>query len=350
MIASSATGTRGLLWLALLGVTVLTGCGEPDIPVAELIGRTMGTGYSVKLAPAPDAPVRRELQQAIDTRLAAVNRQMSTYLADSDLSRFNATRTTEWWPAPADLVELVGRAAGISDLTDGAFDVTVGPLVNLWGFGSTGGRATPPNAGEIADLMPLVGYRRLHTRQDPPALRKSVGGLQIDLSSIAKGWAVDQIAGLLARLGYANFLVEIGGEVYARGEKQPGQAWHIAIEKPLPVRREVQRAIALKDMALATSGDYRNYYSAGERRYSHTIDPRSGQSVQHRLAAVTVLADNCADADAWATALMALGERLGPATARREGIKALFLVRRDHSLHEIASDALLAVADWQTAH
>jgi thiamine biosynthesis lipoprotein len=348
--ASSTTDTRGWLGLALLGFTLLTGCGKPDIPVAELTGQTMGTGYSVKLAPAPDAPVRHELQRAIDARLAAINRQMSTYLADSDLSRFNAAPTTEWWPVPAELVELVGRAAGISDLTDGAFDVTVGPLVDLWGFGSKGGRATPPNAREIADLMPLVGYRKLDTRRAPPALRKSVGGLQIDLSSIAKGWAVDQIAGLLTGLGYANFLVEIGGEVYARGEKQPGQAWHIAIEKPLPGRRQVQRVIALNDMALASSGDYRNYYSAGERRYSHTIDPRTGQSVRHRLAAVSVLADNCAEADAWATALMALGERLGPATARREDIKALFLVRRDQGLHEIASDALLATEDWQTAH
>ena len=334
--------------VALIGTTVLAACTDPGVPVAELTGPTMGTSYSVKLSPAPEASARKALQRQIDSRLMEINRQMSTYLADSDLTRFNDAQTTDWQAAPANLVALIERAAQISQLTDGVYDITIGPLVDLWGFGSTGSRIAPPGEREIANLMPLVGYRHLHTRQTPPALRKSVAGLRADLSSIAKGWAVDQIARLLADLGYPNFLIEIGGEVYAQGEKHPGEPWHIAIEKPLYDSREVQRVIPLEGMALATSGDYRNYFSAGGRRYSHTIDPRTGLAVRHHLAAVTVLADNCTDADAWATALMALGEQLGPTVAHRQNIRALFLIRDDRGFHELASAALLASAPWKT--
>ena len=338
-----------VLWacLALIGMAVLAACTNPDTPVAELSGPTMGTSYSVKLSPAPKASARQALQRQIDSRLREINRQMSTYLADSDLTRFNDAQTTDWQAVPADLVALIERAAQISEHTDGVYDITVGPLVDLWGFGSTGSRIAPPDEREIANLMPLVGYRHLHTRQTPPALRKSVAGLRADLSSIAKGWAVDKIAELLADLGYPSFLVEIGGEVYAQGEKHPGESWRIAIEKPLHDSREVQRVIPLKGMALATSGDYRNYFSAGGRRYSHTIDPRTGVAVRHRLAAVTVLADNCTDADAWATALMALGDQFGPIAARNHNIRALFLIRDDRGFHEMASAALLASAPWK---
>ena len=341
---------RPLLWacLVLIGLMLLAACADPDVAVAELTGPTMGTSYSVKLSPAPEVSAREALQRQIDSRLVEINHQMSTYLADSDLTRFNNAQSTDWQAAPADLVSLIERAAQISELTDGVYDITIGPLVDLWGFGSMGSRIEPPGEQEIADLMPLVGYRHLHTRQAPPALRKSVAGLRADLSSIAKGWAVDQIAQLLADLGYPNFLVEIGGEVYARGEKHPGEPWQIAIEKPLYDSREVQRVIALKGMALATSGDYRNYFSAGGRRYSHTIDPRTGLVVRHRLAAVTVLAGNCTDADAWATALMALGDQLGPIVARNQNIRALFLIRNDGGFHEIASAALLASTPWKT--
>lgn len=326
--------------VAVLAVLLAAACSEPAEQIAELAGRTMGTSYSIKLAPAPERAQRQALAELIDARLAEINRQMSTYLPDSDLMRFNRAVATDWQQVPAPLVELVERANRISEQTDGMYDVTVGPLVNLWGFGNAGDRDTPPSQQQIAELLPQVGYRHLQTRRSPAALRKTVADLQIDLSSIAKGWAVDQIGALLAAHGIKSFLVEIGGELYARGEKVPGAAWHVAIEQPLPDRRAVQRVIELRDMAMATSGDYRNFFSAGDRVYSHTIDPRSGQAIQHRLASVTVLADNCTDADAWATALLALGEQRGPELAEKLAIRALFIVHTGDGFREQASTAL----------
>ncbi len=337
-------------WLPLLlAALAVSACGDRRPEVAELSGRTMGTTYSVKLAPAPQAQARAALKREIESRLERINRQMSTYLPDSDLTRFNEARTTGWQPVPGPLVALVERARRISEHTEGRYDVTVGPLVDLWGFGSAESRDSPPDAAEIAATLGTVGHRHLHTRRTPPALRKDVAGLRVDLSSIAKGWGVDQLVELLRARGYSDFLVEIGGELRAHGQKAPGQPWQIAIERPLPGRREVQRVVALRDLAMATSGDYRNFFTAGGRRYSHTIDPVSGEAVQHRLAAVTVFADNCTDADAWATALMALGEQRGPALAAALDLKALFIVRDGEQLQEAVAPALQRSALWQVA-
>lgn len=331
------------LWIILLSL----GCEAPPTQVAELSGQTMGTTYSVKLAPAPPADTLNRLQQQIDARLDAINRTMSTYRRDSDLMRFNLADTTDWQPVPAALARLVTHANTISTLSDGMYDITVGPLVNLWGFGNSGTRDTPPSRTEIDAIMDRVGYRKLESRLDPPALRKATAGLQIDLSSIAKGWGVDQIGELLEARGIKNYLVEIGGELLARGDKTPGKPWRIAVERPSDRLHDVQRVLPLQDAAMATSGDYRNFFDNGGQRFSHTIDPNTGESVRHRLASVSVIADNCAIADAWATALMALGDQRGPAVARTQGIKALFIIRGDNGLHEQVSPALAGSAAWQ---
>jgi thiamine biosynthesis lipoprotein len=246
------------------------------------------------------------------------------------------------------LVELVRQAAIISGRTNGAYDVTVGPLVNLWGFGRSGRRDAPPSSDEIEALLPRIGYDKLEAQTQPPALRKAAADLEVDLSSIAKGWGVDQLADLLEREGIRNYLVEIGGELRAAGSKSPGQPWRIAVERPIAGQRSVQRVVNLTDVAMATSGDYRNFFEQGGQRYSHTIDPRSGLTVQHRLASVTVFASTCAEADGWATALMALGDRLAPAVADRHGIEALFIVRDDHGLREIASGAMHKAAYYES--
>jgi thiamine biosynthesis lipoprotein len=332
-----------------VALLLLAGCGEPPPQVAELSGSTMGTTYSIKLAPPPQADARGLLAREVDARLEAINRQMSTYLPDSDLTRFNDARTTDWQAVPEPLVDLVERARRISEHTDGRYDVTVGPLVDLWGFGSAGSRDTRPGDAEIAAVLDRTGYRRLHARRAPPALRKEVAGLRVDLSSIAKGWAVDQLAELLQHHGFGDFLVEIGGELRAQGEKAPGRPWQVAIERPLAGRREVQRVVALRDMAMASSGDYRNFFTEGGRRYSHTIDPQTGQAVQHRLAAVTVFAENCTDADAWATALMALGEQHGPEIAAALDLQALFIVREGDELIEMVAPALHNARLWRQA-
>ncbi len=324
----------------LFAVSLLGACGQAPPQIAELSGRTMGTSYGIKLSPAPDQSGLDLLQQAVEQRLQTVNRQMSTYLPDSDLMRFNRSSSTDWQAQPAPVVQLVERASRVSQLTGGRYDITVGPLVNLWGFGNNGERETPPSQRAIAATLARVGYSRLESRADPPALRKQHPQLEIDLSSIAKGWAVDEIARILVADGRDNFLVEIGGELRARGQKGPGRPWRIAIEQPLYDARAVQRVIPLRDIAMATSGDYRNFFSADDRLYSHTIDPETGSPVRHRLASVTVLAADCTEADAWATALLALGEERAPALADELGLLALFIIRTPQGLQEQASRAL----------
>ncbi|MCP5441389.1 MAG: FAD:protein FMN transferase, partial [Chromatiaceae bacterium] len=296
----------------LASLVLMAACSRQAVDVVELTGSTMGTTYSIKLAAAPDPALRDALQRQVEQRLHEINTRMSTYLADSDLMRFNRNPSTEWQPAPPELVQLVEQANRISAQTGGMYDITVGPLVNLWGFGNAGPRATAPATPEVAALLKETGYGHLQTRQVPPALRKDVAGLQIDLSSIAKGWAVDQLAQLLLDRGIGNFLVEIGGELRASGQKAANRPWRVAIERPVDEHREVQRVIGLRDLAMATSGDYRNFFENNGRRFSHTISPKTGLPVQHSVASVSVVADNCALADAWATALMALGEQRGP--------------------------------------
>lgn len=303
----------------------------------------MGTSYSVRVVPAPSASNAALLKERIEQSLERVNRQMSTYRADSDLMRFNRSRSLDWQPVPAELAHLVARAAAISRASDGLYDITAGPLVNLWGFGNSGRRQAPPDADQIDALLPHIGHDKLQSRASPAALRKLDARIEIDLSSIAKGWAVDQLAALLDDAGVDNYLVEIGGELRGRGRKPDGSAWHVAIERPADGVRQIHSGVALVDAALATSGDYRNYFEADGMRFAHTIDPRSGRPVHHRLASVSVIADNCADADAWATALLALGQQRGPEVAEIQGLQALFLVRDGQGFVAHASSA------WQAA-
>jgi len=299
----------------------------------------MGTSYSVKLSPAPDERARAALQRQVEQRLQVINQQMSTYLPDSDLMRFNRTGTTDWQAQPAALVALVEQANRVSELSDGQYDITVGPLVNLWGFGSSGGRDSPPTQQEIDTLLSQVGYQHLQTRLDPPALRKTVADLQIDLSSIAKGWAVDQIAELLLAQGFENFLVEIGGEVLARGEKSSGKPWRIAIEQPSFESRAIQRVIELRNMAMATSGDYRNFFVLNGVRYSHVIDPRTGYPVANGVVSASIIAPNCTIADGLATAVMVMGAEKGlQLVSRLENVEGLIVVAKpDGSLVDFYS-------------
>ncbi len=336
-----------LLWLAAV-LAGMTGCTAPPPPIAELHGQTMGTRFSIKLSPPPSDDRLITLRRAIEHRLAEINQQLSTYTPDSDLMRFNRSRSTDWQSVPAALAMLVDQAKSISRHTEGHYDVTVGPLVELWGFGASGPRTTPPSAAAIKAALAEVGDQRLDVRLTPPSLRKHVPALAIDLSSIAKGWAVDQISDLLLAHGIDAFLVEIGGETRARGVKHTGQPWRIAIERPLYGTRDIQGGIEATDIAIATSGDYRNYFEHDGQRYSHTIDPTSGEVVHHRLASVTILADTCAEADAWATALLALGERRAPELAERLGLRALFIVREPGGLREQASGALARAQRWRS--
>lgn len=298
---------------------------EDDRAITEITGLTMGTSYAVKVVTGP-MPVadQQALQRAIEDTLAAVNGAMSTYQPDSELSTLNAAPTTDAAPASAPLRAVLTEALRIGRLSGGAFDVTVGPLVNAWGFGPDG-EQTPPDAEAVAALRARVGLDKVAVVGE--AVQKARPDVYVDLSAIAKGHGVDRIAQTLEARGHTEYLVEIGGELRARGRNHAGLHWRVGIEKPDPEARALMEVIALRDEALATSGDYRNFYEKDGKRVSHTIDPRTGRPIEHRLASVSVVHPSCATADALATALNVLGPDEGLALAAAEGLAALFIVR-----------------------
>lgn len=287
----------------------------------------MGTLYTVKVVDPPRGADPEALRSGIDGILQQVDARMSTYRPDSELSRFNAARSRDWIGISRELLTVLREAQRVSELTGGAFDVTVGPLVNLWGFGPGGGADVLPSNDAIQAALARVGYRHLHLRDAPPAFRKDPPELYVDLSAIAKGYAVDRVAEFLASQGIGDYMVEVGGEVRARGRNARGTAWRIAIERPSATRRAVQLVVALDDAGIATSGDYRNYFERDGRRYSHTIDPATGRPITHALASVTVIAPSTMHADALATGLMVLGPHKGYELAEHLGLAALFIIK-----------------------
>ncbi|GAA0686491.1 FAD:protein FMN transferase ApbE [Marinobacterium maritimum] len=319
-------------WLAasLLAVFVLgvLGCNQaPRESVIGFQGLTMGTSFSMKWVDTDDSRLAGIRSEA-GVLLAKINQQMSTYIDDSELSLLNQVGTGVKHPVGAELMQVLLLAQQVSDKTNGAFDVTVGPLVNLWGFGPDGRITHQPEQAAIDRLKEKIGYRFLHL--DPAAgtvLKEH--DQYVDLSAIAKGYGVDQLAALLEVHGIQRYLVEIGGELRIKGLKPGDEPWRLAIEAPQAGERQVQQVISIQQGAVATSGDYRNYFEEGGVRYSHTIDPRTAHPIRHRLASVTVITDNCAEADALATALMVMGEEQGYNFAIEQGLKALFISKAD---------------------
>ena len=332
--------SRLKLCLALLPL-LLAACGEStyDKPVQELVGSTMGTTFSVKIVDPPTSLDVVALQNEVQAALDNINQSMSTYIEDSALSRFNASESTDWQDVPGELCHAIEAAGVVSQFTGGAFDITVSPLVDLWGFGPTGSRDTPPTDDEIDTLMDHVGYRKLEIDCNVPAIRKASPGVNVDLSAFAKGHAVDLVAELLDIRGLTNYLVEIGGELRMRGLNAKEEPWAIAVESPRRSERSVQMILNLSNAAMATSGDYRNYFEADGTYYSHTIDPRTGRPISHNAASVTVVAGSAAFADAAATALLVLGPDDGLELANREDIAALFLLRLGEQFEERMSQS-----------
>jgi thiamine biosynthesis lipoprotein len=327
----------GAAWLPLAALA-LAGCAPQPSP-ERIAGGRMGTTYEVVVTHRPAAVTRADLEAAVSDVLDEVDLHLSGWNPGGELVRFNAARATEWVPVSALLAEAVGQSLAVSRESGGAFDVTVGPLVRAWGFGAGAlEEATAPAQADLDRLRSSVGYRKLESRSDPPALRKSAPDLQVDLDGIAPGLAVDRIAGRLEALGVGDYLVELGGEVRARGRSPAGRPWRIAVEAPLEGQRRPYALVELDGLAVSTSGDYRDFREIAGRRLSHTIDPRTGTPVTHGLASVTVLHASAAMADAWATALMVLGPDEGMALARRQRLAALFLTRApDGSLVESVS-------------
>lgn len=298
----------------------------------------MGTTWSVTVAVDGIPTERRgEIQHAIEAELAGVDERMSTYRADSELSRFNETAAGVVFPVSAQTLAVFGIAREISESSGGAFDVTVDPLVAAWGFGATKRVPGEPPAAELSSLRERVGFRFVEIDVAGSSLRKTREGVRCDLSAIAKGYAVDRVASMLGERGFRDFLVEVGGEVRARGRRLDGAAWRVAVERPESDQRAAFEIVGLHEQALATSGDYRNFYELGGRRMSHTIDPRTGRPVEHRLASVSVLHRDAARADAWATALTVLGPEAGYARAESEGLGAFFIVRNADGSYDVRS-------------
>jgi thiamine biosynthesis lipoprotein len=296
----------------------------------------MGTTYHIKYwgdGRAAPAEVERQVQQLLER----FDRQMSTYREDSELSRFNRAPGGEWFPVSADTAHVVDRAIQFQQLTGGILDVTVGPLLRLWHFGAgvdrAARRAPPPTPAAIAEARKLIGAGRLKTRREPPALWKSADGVQVDLSSLAPGYAVDLMIDLLKSLGFQNAMVEIGGEVRACGRRPDGSPWRIGVEQAGRPGAELALVVPLDNLALTTAGDYRNFRTADGKRYTHIVDPRTGQALPYRGAAVTVIADDCLTADALDTALWVMGPESGYQWCVEHKVAAFFQGRTSDGKH-----------------
>lgn len=330
-IVNSRQGLRALFVLCF--ALFLSACQAPPQQIHLLNGATMGTTWSVKVVNLPVGVTLPQLRTDIELLLESINRQMNTYQPESDISRFNQAPAGTWQVLPADFWRVASYALELARDTGGAFDPTVGPLVNVWGFGPDPKHNHPPEEALLVAAQARVGWDKTPLRQEDQALYQP-GEVYLDLSAIAKGYAVDKVADLLVGRGVENLLVEIGGELRGQGSKPNGQPWQVAVEKPLPGVREVAQVISLQDMAIATSGDYRNYIQEGEQRFSHIIDPRTGHPAQHKVVSVTVLHERCADADALATALTVMGAEEGLPWAEQRKLAILFMVQTDSGVEQ----------------
>lgn len=321
------TITRAI-WRLILSALVLAGCGFD-----EIAGRSMGTTYAIQ-ADCPGAVPTAQ----IGSELERINALMSTYDPDSELSVFNRAAVGVEMAASPATVEVVDAARLVTERTGGAFDATVAPLVALWGFGA-GAVEGPPSPGEVSAALATVGYRRLRLGRHPPSLRK-LAPVTLDLSAIAKGYAVDRMAHILDEAGCGGYLVEFGGELRAQGPARGGGPWRIGVESP--AGETIASSIAILRGGLATSGDYRQYREHDGVRVSHVIDPRTGYPIRHRLASVTVVADSAMFADAYATALLVMGEEEGRRFAEEQDLAALFIVRTASGFMTTRSPAMAA--------
>lgn len=316
-------------WLALIGLAFfISSCTKPEAQLIHIQGQTMGTYYNVTYVLSSEQSKNKQLlneplQELIDQQLELVNDQMSTYRPNSELSRFNQSDAS--LEVSDATIKVITKALEIYQQSGGAFDVTVGPLVNLWGFGPDKRPDKVPDADLIDKTKLRIGSQFLSIEGNK--LVKAKPDLYVDLSSIAKGYGVDVIADLLTEKGITNYLVDIGGELSAHGTKLKQEPWTLAIERP-SLGQNVERLLHIGDNAIATSGDYRNYFEADGIRYSHTIDPNTGRPINHKLVSVTVIDKSSMVADGLATAITVLGPENGLKFATKLK-QAVFLLTKD---------------------
>jgi thiamine biosynthesis lipoprotein len=308
--------------IILFVTIVLSGCGiNPEI--LNISGSKMGTTYQITVIADQLPP--EDLEQQIEQLLSKVDNSMSTYKKDSEISQFNRLSAGKTMTISQEFAEVVKISQKVWQLSNGAFDPTIGPLVNLWGFGPGEKHDSIPSSNIIALTKEKIGFDSVVLKEQTLSKTKAV---ELDLSAVAKGYAVDRVADLLEMLALSDYLVEIGGEIRVSGLNADSVAWRIAVEQP-QLFAEVNRVLSITDVAVATSGDYRNYFEEDGVRYSHTINPNTGMPVKHNLASVTVFAGSCAEADAWATAFSVLGAEQSLELADKHNLAAYMLVREN---------------------
>lgn len=315
--------------LILFSVFVVASCTDNSAQIYQLSGPIMGTTYHIKIISPPNPAVLEQIESRVVKAMTEVDSLMSTYKITSEVSVFNGLTSNQWFNVNPLTFEVVNTANQISRMTSGAFDITVSPLVNAWGFGPDGKPVKKPTEQAVKKILERIGFSNIVLDEANLRIMKTQP-VEIDLSAIAKGFAVDRVALELERQGLDDYLVEIGGEIRASGSKLEDAPWILAIESPEVNQRKIWKKITIGNNALATSGDYRNYFEEGGIRYSHTIDPETGYPVQHQLTSVTVLSPSSAEADALATALLVLGEGKGYDLAVKHQIPAYFIYRSEN--------------------
>lgn len=304
-------------------VGVLSGCGNGDT-LERFDGPTMGSHYSIQYVRHSAAPAPKAVRAEVESILAEVDRQFSTYRSDSDIERFNALPANSCQIMPGPVLELIRVGEQLSSQSDGSFDLTVEPLLNLWGFGPQSRAEKVPTAEALAQVRQRVGHG--HLRIDGDRLCKDAA-VEVDFNSIAAGYAVDRIASRLKALGIDSYLAEVTGELKAAGRKPDGAVWRIALEEPRDDRRVAERVIEVNGYGVSTSGDYRRYFEQDGARYSHTFDARTGAPVLHNLASVTVIHPSALMADGLSTLLLILGPERGWDYAEKYGVGVFFVLR-----------------------
>lgn len=324
-----------LIFLSLL----VTGCSRSEEPeILEFTGQTMGTWYSVKVSDLPASLSPEEVASLIKSQVEDINNKMSTYKPESELSLFNKTPINTPYSLSAETFQVLLKSVNIWRESMGAFDITIGPLVNVWGFGPDGSSMKIPDQAKMAAAWGRVGTDGLTLDREKRTLLKSKD-LYLDLSAIAKGYAVDQVAAALEQAGVQRYLIELGGELRAGESKASNLPWQVAVEEPETHLRKVHTVIPLDNVAMATSGDYRNFFEQDGKRFSHTIDPRTGRPVEHSLVSVSVIMPQCADADGWATAMMVLGPEQGMELAETKKLAVYMILKSEQGFEVRYSQA-----------
>ena len=328
-----------LLFLMGMLAVQLAGCSKPEQSNPRLEGQIYGTFWQVTLPGSFSEERIAELHTGIVEVLQQIDASMSTYRDDSELMRFNRLPAGEWMALSKPLLDVLLLSQSVSESSDGAFDVTVGRLVNLWSFGPEQRPLAIPDEQELQQRLAQVGYQNLELDIEGGRARKH-SDCFVDLSAVAKGFAVDEVARWLKGQGLEHFLVNIGGDLLAGGEREAGQPWRIGVEVPHEGLPAAHHVLPIRNMSVATSGDYRNFFEEDGQRFSHTIDPTTGWPIKHNLASVTVLTPDNASADAWATAFMVMGVERSLEVAQAEGIKLLLITRENGGWRSYISESM----------